>query len=178
MNGKLRPRDPPSIFPGVPKSVIPTPPSKPRTTERSSFDVRTRMDDQYEDFKKRDVLKFDKLEDEIPSHKFSTSAVCYRIENTIHIQSSSNFTDGVPLFLLKIHRDYKFRAFLAGVSCGFLILMKNRITMIDSWSKLEEAIRFLQHQPLNQTKIGNKKSILNLWLLTNQVKKSIIQKSS
>ena len=52
VNGKLRPRDPPSLYPGVPKSVIPTPPSKPRTTERSSFDVRTRMDDQYEDLKK------------------------------------------------------------------------------------------------------------------------------
>ena len=132
MNGKLLPPDPPSIFPGVPKSVIPIPPSKPRTTERSSFDVRTRMDDQYEDFKKREVLKFDQLEGEIPSHKLFTSVVCYRIESSIHIQSYSNFTDGLPLFLLKIHRDYKFRAFHAGVRCGILTLMKNRITMVDS----------------------------------------------
>ena len=152
VNGKLRPRDPPSIFSGVPQSVIPTPPSKPRTTE-SIFDFRTKMDDQYEDFKTRDVLKFDHLKGDIPSHKFSTSFVCYRIESTIHIQSSRNFNDGVPLFLLKIHREYKFRAFRAGVRCGISTLMKNRITMIYSWSKLEEAIRFLQHQPLNKQKL-------------------------
>ena len=46
VNGKIRPVEPPSVFEGVPISQIPTPPSKPRTTKRSSFEVRTTQEDQ------------------------------------------------------------------------------------------------------------------------------------
>ena len=38
VNGKERPLDPPSIFEGVPKSEIPTPPPPQRPTNRSYFE--------------------------------------------------------------------------------------------------------------------------------------------
>ena len=38
--GKLRPRDPPSVWPGVPPSCCPDPPPPPRPTKRSSVETR------------------------------------------------------------------------------------------------------------------------------------------
>ena len=40
VHGKLRPADPPSIFRGVKKSLLPTAPSKPRPTSRNYCEVR------------------------------------------------------------------------------------------------------------------------------------------
>ena len=110
------------------------------------------MNDQYAIFKTKDQLDFDKLEEDIPSHDFSAPVVCYKIDNTIHISSSGNFTDGVPLFLLKISHDLRLSAFHAGIRYGIPTLMKNRISILDSWPELEEAIRFLHYQPWNQQK--------------------------
>ena len=45
-NGKIRPLHPPTIFNGVPKSEIPTPGPKPRPTSRTSFEARTRQEDE------------------------------------------------------------------------------------------------------------------------------------
>ena len=59
-NGKIRPLHPPSVWKkngeDLPKSEIPTPPSKPRTTKRSSFEVRTTQEDQMKDFLEADRI--------------------------------------------------------------------------------------------------------------------------
>ena len=44
--GKLRPRDPTSIWPGVAPSCIPTPAPLPRPTKRTSFTVRGTQPDE------------------------------------------------------------------------------------------------------------------------------------
>ena len=46
-NGKFRPAHPPSVFEGFKISELPTPPPKPRPTQRTSFEVRTRQEDQF-----------------------------------------------------------------------------------------------------------------------------------
>ena len=61
VNGKSRPHDPPSVFKGVPLSVLPTPPPKPRPTSRTSSTVRTSQPDEMPTFKEIDNLTWDRL---------------------------------------------------------------------------------------------------------------------
>ena len=56
LRGKQRPRDPSTIFTTVPKSTIPTPVCKHRSTSRSTFDVQTKREDELDDFKKQDIV--------------------------------------------------------------------------------------------------------------------------
>ena len=53
------------------------------------------------------------------------------------------FTECLPMFQIKISKDLKFLAYHAGVGCYVISLWKNRVTTIDSWSKLEVAVRYL-----------------------------------
>ena len=60
VHGKVRPRDPPSIFPGVPKSMIPRPPSKPRPTSKTSLKVRGKKEDELTSFLQKDKITNEK----------------------------------------------------------------------------------------------------------------------
>ena len=65
------------------------------------------------------------------------------------------FTECLPMFQIKISKDLKFLAYHAGVGCYVISLWKNRVTTIDSWSKLEVAVRYL-----NAMSIDNQKEIV------------------
>ena len=56
--GKLRPVDPPSVFEMAPISTIPTPPPKERPTKKTTFETRTRQEDQFDKFKLMDVVDY------------------------------------------------------------------------------------------------------------------------
>ena len=60
-NGKYRPANPPSLFENFKPSEIPTPPAKPRPTHRSSFEVRTRLEDELLAFADSDKLSYENL---------------------------------------------------------------------------------------------------------------------
>ena len=68
--------------------------------------------------------------------------------NTLFVQSLE-FCNGVPNFLIKISESLKFETFHLGVKCSVTSLSKNRITKLDKWSKLEEALRFLNSRDLD-----------------------------
>ena len=55
----------------------------------------------------------------------------------------------VPSLLRKISESLKFETFHIGVKCYVTSLSKNRITKLDKWSKLEEALRFLHSKKLD-----------------------------
>ena len=57
---------------------------------------------------------------------------------------SMEFISGIPKFLIKISPSLKFETFHGGVKCFVTSLSANRITKLDTWSRLEEAIRFLK----------------------------------
>ena len=59
VHGKLRPKDPPSVWPGVPKSQIPSPIPVPRSTKRKTFDVRSLEEDELEKFVCSDQVSFE-----------------------------------------------------------------------------------------------------------------------
>ena len=62
VHGKCRPSNPPSVFNKFAKSVIPTPPPKPRPTSRFSAEVRTRQEDELKTFKENDRLTWESLQ--------------------------------------------------------------------------------------------------------------------
>ena len=159
LRGKERPKDAPTIFTSIPKSMVPTPQPKQRPTKTCFFDIRTRQECEYNDFLAKDALHFDTLEKNIEKRDFSSSLFTYNINGEIHIQSLNMFTEAVPAFLLKMNKDLRFTAYHGGVRCFIPTLAKNRICLLDSWSKLEEAIRFLRNKPWTQKMLVLKEQI-------------------
>ena len=163
VHGKERPREPPSVFSQVPLSMIPTPPSKLRQTTRCDSSVRNKQDDEMPAFIKQDRITFDVLTDSAHSHSFVCPVTCFTINDIFHLQSNEYFANCIPMFVIKISNDLKFQTYHAGVQCYVPSLSKNRITKLDSWSKLEEAIRHLNSMPIEHKKhvIGKQLNIMN-----------------
>lgn len=141
VNGKLRPRNPPSIFTSVPPSAVPTPPPKPRPTKLSSSSTRSIKPDELPEFTVADKLSYESLCNEIHEHVFvNASVVTYQIDNTLWIQSSE-FISGVPKYSIKVFRDLTYESYHTGVQCKINKTVGKRV---NSWSKLDEAMRYLR----------------------------------
>ena len=66
---------------------------------------------------------------------------------------SLQFFNGIPLFVVNISESLRFETFHFGVKCYVSTLSKNYLTIVvDSWSKLEEIIRYV-----NSMEMDNKK---------------------
>ena len=148
MNGKLCPSEPPSIFSHLPKSVIPTAPSKPRRISRYRFENRTAVADQYAQFKKKDNITFEVLSKEAVTRVFTCPIVSYKIGDSLYLQSCSYFSDAVPSFLIKVTEDLKYDAYQAGIRCNIQSLSTKRIDFLNSWSKVEKVVCFLKNRPV------------------------------
>ena len=148
-NGKIRPLHPPSIFNGVPKSEIPTPQPKPRSTMRTSFDVRTRKEDELKDFNEADTISFEKLTTQIRQYKFQLEVTTFMIGDVQWIQSNE-YTHGVPKFSLKIFRDLTFHTYHNGIQCRIPPLYKNNIFKFNRWSRIDVALNYLNQKDITQ----------------------------
>ena len=149
--GKERPVDPPSVFTGIPRSIIPQVPSSRRSTSKTSCHERNTQSDQLVDFNRLDAItSFSTLCDTLLHKKrtFNVRMTAFVDSETLFIQSLV-FRNGVPNFLIKISPSLKYETFHLGVKCSVSSLSKNRITKLDKWSKLEEALRFLNSRDLD-----------------------------
>lgn len=151
INGKVRPKYPPSRFEGFKPSQIPAPPPMARPTHRTTFEVRTRLEDELSKFIDADSLTFEELTAKASSHEFCAPVVSFMSDNLLWIQSTE-FISGTPSFLLKIYKDLTFEAFHMGIRCYISTLSKNRITRVNKWSRIEEAVRFLRNSEMTQKK--------------------------
>ena len=142
--GKCRPTNPLTVWPGVPGSVIPTHVAVPRTTKKSSFDVRAVQSDEIDEFTRQDRIDFKEISHRVVDEKYSftTRTTAFKNDTSIVIQST-NFVYGVPTFVLSVHADMTFEAYHLGVRIFVPTLTKNRITKLQSCSALEETIRYL-----------------------------------
>ena len=118
--------------------------SKQTKTKKSRFrfENRTAVADQYAQFKKKNNLTFEVLSKEAATHVFTCPIVSYKIGDTLYLQSCSYFSDVVPSFLIKVTEDLKYNAYQAGIRCNIESLSTNRINILNSWFKVEEAVRF------------------------------------
>ena len=139
----MRPERPSSIFEGVPMSSLPTPPPPARTTTKSSFLVRTARPDELQEFLAADSLSFDDLCATMKEgkHQFNEKTSSFIANNTLWIVSQ-RFCSGVPEFSLNVKPDLSFSGFVMGAQCTITTLSKNRITKVNRWSKVDEAIHF------------------------------------
>jgi hypothetical protein len=67
--GHDRPAAPPSIFPGVPASIVPELPPAPRVTSRTSNHERNTLPDELGAFEKMDRFTFSQLNEELIDNK-------------------------------------------------------------------------------------------------------------
>ena len=143
--GHERPAVPPSIFTGIPSSIIPNPPPPPRETQRSSNQLRNTLPDEFDEFERLDRLSYPDLEEQLinsNTRQFSTPTTTFLNNGHVYIQSMTYF-QGIPTFMLLISETLKFEAFHIGVKVNVPSLSRNRVSCIDRWSILEQALHFL-----------------------------------
>ena len=148
VNGKLRPKHPPNIFTGIRESEIPTPPPKPRTTKRSTFEVRTTLEDELGKFLEADRITNEILVNTVASRTFESPVTTFVIDSVQWIQSNE-FIQGIPLFAVKIFRDMTYQSFHMGIQCSLPTLSRNNIYRLNTWSRIDEALRFLNQKEFN-----------------------------
>ena len=159
VHGRERPRSPPSVFTCVKYSLVPTPAPKRRSTKFASSSSRNSLPDELDAFRKMDnIHSFDHLKSEIleGKRKFTASIISYCCDDGIVVQSS-DFEEGscIPRFLLKVFADFTYKAFHCGILCTIRSLSRCRMNLLNSWSKFEEAISFL-----NQMEKSVKKDVI------------------
>ena len=162
-NGTMIPAVPPTKFDGIPQASIPTPPPAPRPTKRSSFEVRTAMDDELPEFTASDKVTYEELCSILlqKKHQFNVVTASFIADNALWIVSNT-FCSGIPEFSLKIKEDLSFEGFCMGAQCTISTLSKNRITKLDRWSKVDEGIRFLSNKELSQHEKVLKEQVSNM----------------
>ena len=149
VRGKWRPVHPPSIFKGIPSSIVSPPPPPQRKTTRTSCHERNTAEDELAEFYKLDNITYSSLKETLLNNKKSFAVRFTNFENNdaLFVQSVE-FCNGVPSFLLKIYESLKFETYHHGVRCYVTTLSKNRVIKIDKWSKFEEALHFLSSKEL------------------------------
>ena len=142
--GKTRPKNPPTVWPGVPASMIPTPLPQPRTTSRSSFVLRNQQPDQMDEFLKLDRVEFNDVAERVLklNSNFSSPTTAYMSDDLLIIQSTI-LLNGVPNFIIRINPNMTYEAYHQGARSFIPGLSKNHILKIKSWSALEEMVRHL-----------------------------------
>ena len=73
---------------------------------------------------------------------FVCPIVTFFDENILTVQSSK-FVDVIPLFMSRIYNNLGFETFHYGVKCYISSLSKNRINTVDTRSKFQEIIQYL-----------------------------------
>ena len=142
--GKDRPANPPTIFNGVEKVLPPL-----RTTTMSLAEARRPLPISFKDqekmLKDSDSVSFHQLQTSLVEEKkhLPPNTTVFMLAGILFLQSME-FISGIPKFLIKIYPSLKFETFHGGVKCFVKSLSANRITKLDTWSRFEEAIRFLK----------------------------------
>jgi len=154
--GNFRPKNPPSLWPGVPASQIPSTSKTKRTTKRALSSVRNEKPDELSLFLENDKLTFQTLKVKLLESKTELRypITSFLLDKVLYVQSMK-LQHGVPLFILKIYEDLHYEAFHAGVQCSLSTLSANRIDTVHSWSVFEEILRYL-----SVIELDNKKKII------------------
>ena len=160
--GKLRPKNPPSIFPGIPKSMIPTPPPEQRKTSQQKTlpSNRNIIPDEIDVFMAKDLIRFGELKEKFVDNgcNFDRFQIISYVmdDTTIVIQSKQlQKPSCIPTFLLQISSDFTYESYHCGVLCTIQSLSSNRVKKLECLFSIEEALTFL-----NSCELDNKKNVL------------------
>ena len=144
--GKLRPKNPPSVWPGIPPSQVLTPSAPKRTTQRASSTLRNFQEDELKRFSYEYKVSFSTLKEELMNkgkkHEHQHSVLSIALKNCVIIQSNQ-FINGISLFVIKVDENLNFETYHCGIECKIPSLSSNRITTVNTWLVLNEMLRFL-----------------------------------
>ena len=120
-----------------------TPSAVQRNTKENSSTVRNQIADELNVFLELDKINYTNLKESLLNNKkdFICLVVAFLDENILTVQSSK-FVGSIPLFMLRIYNNLCFETFRHGVMCYISSLAKNHINTVDTWSKVEEIIRY------------------------------------
>ena len=158
IKGKSRPRDPPSIFENIPKSLIPTPAPPKRPTIKATSSSRSAKEDELSTFLMHDTISsFETFCSNLSQHKFELEVTPILFGDYVIIQSKELCADNscIPKYVLKIKQDFNYDAFHMGINCPISTLVRNRIFLCNKWSTIGEVLRYL-----NCMDTDNKKDVL------------------
>ncbi|XP_012555511.2 THAP domain-containing protein 2-like [Hydra vulgaris] len=126
VKGRERPRDPPSVFEQIPKSLVPTPPPEKRTTTKSKSSVRSIKEDELSKFEELyKINSFENFCNSLSLEKLNDSVVYYNCLNSCCIQSKEHENNtGINKFCLIVFNDLSYEAYHAGVRCTIASLVK------------------------------------------------------
>ena len=129
IKGESRPRDPPSVFEHILKSLIPTPPPQMRPTKKAASSSRSDLlHDELSTFLKNDSIpSFETLCAELPHRKFEFQLASFKFDSELVVQSKQFCENsGISKFSLKVKQDFTYNAYHMRVKCQISALTKNR----------------------------------------------------
>ena len=110
IKGRTRPKDPPSVWPGVSQSCVPDLSCSTKYKKKKSFiEVLNSKPDELDSFRELDKLSYNNIVDRvvIKKHNFRCPVVVFCNYNSLNLQSV-NFSEGVPKILLVINESLEF----------------------------------------------------------------------
>ena len=158
IHGKLRPVNPPTVFQGIPASLIPPTPNLPRSSKKSLSEIRNTVPDEINAFDEQDRIDgFENLLKHSQSFQipfFDCSRLFILEANEKLIFQSREYLEntGIPTFVFFIYKDMSYDGFHCGIKVSISTLSANRFFKISRWSQILEALRFLQHLELTHHK--------------------------
>ena len=100
VNGKSRPKDPPSIWPGVPSSQTPTASKSQRPTKKACSSTRSIEEDQLSEFLSSDKVTFTSLKENLLKSQGESlvhlSCFIYRRDTLCSISAVFNWSISFP----------------------------------------------------------------------------------
>ena len=143
--GRIRPWDPPSVWQtSIPPSCIPNPPATRRPTKQASFVIRSTQSDELDEYRKSDQATFSDIKERASNKGLSFGCPTTFCEtNGAFLIQSLDMSEGVPRFVLQIEETLHFKAFHMGIAVSVPFIIKNRINLLNSWSAIEETVRYL-----------------------------------
>lgn len=154
-NGKYRPVVPPSVFNCVPKRKVQTQSTSTPITIAVLSQCVTDIDQSEEFYEvdkipvSADCVDIKYLVEIFKQHLFHVPIISYVSGESAVIQSVT-LMGGIPLFIVKISKTLSFESFRCGVQCDIPSLACNKITIMDRWSAVEEAVKYLSTAKSNQ----------------------------
>ena len=98
-------------------------------------------------FKESDKLTWDRLKTNLSmkSRPMQNPVNTFVVGDEVQWILSDDMMNGTPRYSLRVNKDLSYDAYHIGIPCTITTLSRNRINSLDTWSKLDEALRFL-HQ--------------------------------
>ena len=110
--------------------------------------MRNAKPDEMSAFKEKDIVTWQKLKLnlEMKSRPMQYPVNTFVVGDDVQWVLSAEMKNGIAQYSLRINKDLTYDAFHIGIPCTISTLSRNRINSLDTWSKIDEALRFFHEK--------------------------------